>query len=247
MPPERAVQAPLEIPAGQRRSFWVLFRGYRFPTNEVARRITLTIPGGEGPPLVLTLADPSRGQLRWTGAAPRGGWTVGFLNTSLYSDRLQATVISTQLSRLLRSRRWLWELGLSSSVLVQTQGVLVSSTSSFVGTGLAARVSTPVKLWGTAREPRVLGFYGGGTAQVLLETQVPQPADNPSAPRIYGTLTAEVGLELEVGAVHFAATPFPLSQLGRAPPRWSTRLGYTHWWVAGVGSHGYITGLRLAW
>ena len=77
--------------------------------------------------------------------------------------------------------------------------------------------------------------------------QVPQPADAPAQPHLYGVVTAELGLELEVGAVHFAATPFPLSQIGRAPPRWSTRIGYTHWWVAGGGSHGYITALRLAW
>jgi hypothetical protein len=47
--------------------------------------------------------------------------------------------------------------------------------------------------------------------------------------------------------MQLAATPFPLSQLGRALPRWSITLGYTHWWVAGGGTDGYISSLRLAW
>jgi hypothetical protein len=244
---ERSVLAPLVIPPGQRRSFWALFRGYRFPASEFPRRIVLKIPRPDGRPLELVLADPARGKLRWTLEPPSGGWTVGFLNTSLYSDHLHASVVSTQVGRLMRAWRLLWELGLSSSVLVQTHGALTSSTSSFAATGLAARVSAPLTLWGTAREPRQIGFYAGGTAQVLLETQVPQPPDNPSVPSIYGVLTAEVGLELDIGAVHLAGTPFPLSQVGRALPRWSARLGYTHWWVAGSGSDGYVTGLRLAW
>jgi hypothetical protein len=247
MPPERSVLAAVEVPAGQTRSLWVMFRGYRFPDSDVARRITMKIPSAEGPPLEVTLADPARMKLRWTHAAANSGWAVGFVNTSLFSDHLHATVVSTQLSYLTRRWRLLWEIGLTSSVLVQTQGVLSSSTSSFAGSGLVARVAAPLMLWGTAREPRQLGFYIGSQALVLLETQVPQPAENPATPNLYGTMTAEAGLELEIGAVHFAATPFPLSQVGRPMPRWSTRLGYTHWWVAGGGSHGYITALRLAW
>ena len=247
MPAERAVQAPLEIPAGQSRAVWALFRGYRYPDSEVPRRIVLKVPNGEGPPLEVALADPARGELRWRLPAPRRGWAVGFVNASLYGDHLRASVVSTQLSYVRRVSRLLWEVGLPSSVLVQTQGVLSSSTSSFVGLGLATRVSAPLMFWGTAREPRGLGFYGGGQALLLLETQVPQPADNPATPNAYGTLTAEVGIELEVGAVHFKATPFPLTPEGRPLPRWSSRIGYTHWWVAGGGAHGYITALRLAW
>jgi hypothetical protein len=247
MPPERAVQAPLEIPAGQTRSLWVLFRGYRYPESEVPRRIVLRIANGDGPPLALTLADPARGKLRWALPAKRSGWTVGFLNTTLFNDHLDASVVGTQIAHITRWRRLLWEVGLASSVLVQKRGVLMSSTSSFMGSGLATRAAVPVVLWGTAREPRQLGFYGGGQALVLLETQVPQPANDPAAAHIYGVLAAEAGLELEVGAVHFKATPFPLSQIGRVLPRWSIRAGYTHWWVAGGGSHGYISGLRLAW
>jgi hypothetical protein len=247
VPGERSVLAPMVIPPGERRSYWALFRGYRFPASEVPRRITLRIPGPEGQSLDLDLADPARGKLRWTISPPSGGFTVGFADTSLFSDHLQATVLSTQLSRLTRAWRLLWEVGLATSVLVQTHGVLSSSTSSFVGSGLAGRVSAPLTMWGTTREPREVGFYVGGTALVLLETQVPQPADNPATPSVYGVLTAEVGLELDVGAVHLAATPFPLSQVGRALPRWSVRVGYTHWRVAGGGSDGYITGLRLAW
>src|SRR6185369_13749168 len=102
----------------------------------------------------------------------------------------------------------------------------------------AGRVATPLTLWGTAREPRQLGFYAGGAALVLLETQLSQPAEDSSKRTFYGVLTAEVGLELDIGAVHLAATPFPLSEVGRALPRWSACLGYTHWWVAGGGSDG---------
>ena len=243
----RSILAPVVVPPGQSRSLWVMFRGYRFPGTEVPRRITLKIPVPEGQPLELTLADPARGRLRWTLAPSSSGWTVGFVNTSLFSDHLHATVVSTQLSRLTRSGRFQWEVGLATSVLVQTQGALISSTSSFAGSGLSARASVPLALWGTAREPRELGFYAGGTGLLLLEMQVPQPADNPRTPNYYSGLTSEVGLDLDIGAVHLAATPFPMSQVGRALPRWSARLGYTHWWVAGGGSDGYVTGLHLAW
>lgn len=243
----RSILAAVVIPPGERRSIWVMFRGYRFPGTEVPRRIILKIPRPEGQPLELTLADPSRGRLRWTIAPPSGGWVVGLVNTSLFSDHLHATVVSTQLSRITRSGRFQLEIGLATSVLVQTQGALTSSTSSFAASGLSASASAPFTLWGTAREPRELGVYAGGTGMLLLEMQPPQPADNPRKPTYYAALTSEVGLQLDIGAVHFASTPFPLSQVGRALPRWSARLGYTHWWVAGGGSDGYTTGLRLAW
>jgi hypothetical protein len=197
--------------------------------------------------LELRLADPARGRLRWTLEPESGGWTVGFLNTSLFNNRQQATVVTTQVSRVARLSRFLWEIGVTSSVIVQTQGALNSSTSSFTGSGLAARVSAPLMLWGTTQEPRQLGFYAGGTAQVLVETQALRLSDNVMLPGVYGVLTAEVGLELDIGTVHLAATPFPLSQVGRALPRWSAYLGYTHWWVAGAGSDGFINALRLAW
>lgn len=244
---ERSALAPVVIPPGGKHLLWVMFRGYRFPGSEVPRRIILKIPLPDGQPIDLTLADPARGRLRWTLAPSVSDWTVGFLNTSLYSNHLKATVVATQVSRVGRWSRFLWELGLASSVLVQTRGALTSSTSSFTGSGLAARVSGPLMLWGTAREPRQIGLYVGGTAQLLLENQVPQLSDNAVVPTFYGLLTAEVGLELDIGAVHLAATPFPLSQLGHPLPRWSATLGYTHWWVAGGGTDGYISGLRLAW
>jgi hypothetical protein len=68
------------------------------------------------------------------------------------------------------------------------------------------------------------------------------------SPHVYGLLSGEIGLELDVGALRFAASPFPLSPTGRAPlPRWLVRAGYTHTSIGGFQADGYLSSLKLAW
>jgi hypothetical protein len=54
-------------------------------------------------------------------------------------------------------------------------------------------------------------------------------------------------VDVNIGAVRLAATPFPLAPAGLALPRWSVRAGYTHWWVGDGGSAGYTTGFLVIW
>ncbi len=106
----------------------------------------------------------------------------------------------------------------------------------------------PVFTWGSPQDPRQLGVYGGPTAMLLAEIAKPPPeGEKMKPPHVYGAYIAEAGLELAVGALRFAATPFPLTP-GRAPlPRWAIRLGYVHWWVDKGGTDGYTSSLRLTW
>ncbi len=244
VPTEPSPRGPMAIAPGQTGSYWVLFRGYRFPDSDLPRRITVRMPGVGGPPWDLTLADPGHGRQRWKVEPIDGGWTVGLDNSSLLRDHLRATVVSTQFSRLSRLGPMLWEVGLNSSVLVQT---LPTSTSSFAGSGLGTRMTAPLLNWGTPQNPRQIAAYGGATALLLVETQSQEAVDNMTLPSVFGVLAAEAGLELVIGARRLAASPFPLSAVGRGLPRWSTRVGYTRWWVADGVTDGIVSGLRLAW
>jgi hypothetical protein len=233
------------IPPGQTRTMWALFRGYEFPASGVPRRILVRIPIPGAPTLELAVADPARGNLRWQAPPARSAIAIGFRNTALFG-RLTAQAVSTDITRMARAGRFVWEVGLTSTLFVQSRGPLVSETSSFVGSGLAARLTAPLLSWGTELEPRHLGVFAGGTASVLLEI-ADRPADEMNPPRIYGALMAEAGIELDVGGLRFAPSPFPLSPSGAALPRWMFRLGYTHASIGGTQSDGYMSSLRLTW
>jgi hypothetical protein len=270
---ESALSA-VTVPPGQTRAYWVLFRGYRFPASDVPRRVVLTVqgeggqaiawgrPGFAGPSrsrgvrdpsrvpteIELVLADPALGDLRWEVTPARGGWMFGVQNTSLFGSHLRATAIATEIARTTRIGRLLLDVGLTSRVLVQTQGALVSPTSSFAGSGLAARLAVPLLEWGPWHDPRRLAAYGGGQAELLIAMEPPRAPDDNTPPSYYGALSFEAGLELELGALRVAATPFPLSYAGARPlPRWLLRVGYTHWLVGHGGSDGYTTGIALSW
>jgi len=239
--------APLTIAPGETRDFWVLFHGYRFANSEVPRRITLRIPAddhGAGA-VELTLADPARGRMRWEVPPEPGQLTAGFQNTSLLGGDLRGTAVSTLLSWQSRHGRLLTDVGLASTLFVQSAGPLASATSSFLGTGLAAHLTLPLLTWGTPEAPRTIGVFAGG--MLLALTEIQSPAASNRAPNVYGALVAEAGLELHVGRVPLAATPFPLSPAGPALPRFSVRLGYAEWLIGGHSAGGYTTSLRLAW
>jgi hypothetical protein len=154
---------------------------------------------------------------------------------------------STQVARVFRAGPLLWEVGLGTRVLVQITGELRSPTSSFAGTGPVAHVAWPVLGWGTSQDPRRIGPYAGGEAQILIALEPPRAPGDMTPPTIYGLVAAEAGLELDVGALPLGASPFPLQPSGRRLPRWGLRLGYTHWWVGHGQADGYVSSLRLAW
>jgi hypothetical protein len=247
-PPEGGDLNPIDVAPGQTRSFWVLFRGYRFAGSDLPRRITLTMPDAEGGALELVLADPARGELRWEVPPTSSAWYLGIQNSSLYGDYAQVTTISSRVSRLARVGRFLWDAGLVSSVVVQVQGALRSASSSFMGTGLEAHLTLPLYSWGDPMQPVRLGPYLGGQIQTLIAIEPTPQQAMPPPPPIYGQGGPEAGLELDVGALRNAATPFPLSPAGRNPlPRWLVRVGYTHSWIGHGTNDGYITTVRLTW
>jgi hypothetical protein len=246
--PEDATLQPLEVPAGQTRSFWVLFRGYRFSGSDVPRRITLTLPGADGRRLELVLADPARGLLRWDLTPRNSAWMVGFQDESLFGSYVRATGASTEIARISRVGSLLWEVGVTTGLLVETPGALRSPTSSFETFGLEAHLTAPIWKWGPPFDPRRLGLYAGAETRILIALEPPRSLDDKSVPPHYGAFDPEVGIELDIGALRDAATPFPLSNAGRNPlPRWLLRYGYTHAWIGHGTSDGLVSSFRLVW
>jgi hypothetical protein len=245
---EGAALNQVMVPPGQTRAYWAMFRGYRFPGSDVPRRITLTLPGPSGLGLRVALADPAHGLLRWNVAPAASGWTYGARATTLGGDYSTSTGASTQIARVFRAGRLLWDVGLLSTVLVQTKGRLISQTSSFTGIGLTAHLTAPLVGWGAWQDPRQLGLYAGGAAQLLVELRPPSTTTDPMMrPHVYGEIDAELGLEIDVGAQRLAASPFPLSYQGRPLPRWALRAGFTHTWIGHGTANGYVTGVVFAW
>src|SRR5580698_2943097 len=85
----------IDVAPGQTRSFWVLFRGYQFAGSELPRRITLTMPDGEGRALELVLGDPARGLLRWEVPPTPAAWYLGVEDGSLSGSYARATSVSS--------------------------------------------------------------------------------------------------------------------------------------------------------
>jgi hypothetical protein len=247
-PPEVPELKPIEVPAGQTRSFWVLFRGYRFAGSEIERRVTLSVPGIDGRPIELLLADPARGFLRWKVAPESSAYMVGFENDTFSSSYLRANTSSMRFSRIATAGPLLWDAGFSTTLLVETQGRLQSPTSSFSNLGLDAHLSAPIWRWGAVRDPRRIGLFAGAEVQVLTAVMPPAQSGVKQTPIVYGAFEPEVGLELNVGAPRTAATPFPLDNAGRNPiPRWQIRYGYTHSWIGHGTSDGLVSSFRLVW
>lgn len=246
-PPEVPELKPIEVPAGQTRSFWVLFRGYRFAGSDIQRKVTLNVPGIDGRPIELTLADPARGRLRWKVAPQSSAYLVGFQNDAFYSSYLQAITSSMQLSRIATAGPLLWDVGISTTLLVESEGRLRTPDSSFSNYGLNAHLSAPLKKWGDVSNPRRIAFYAGAEVQVLTAVMPAEPGGKRTI-IAYGAFDPEVGLELNVGALRAAATPFPLDNAGPNPiPRWQIRYGYTHSWIGHGTTDGLVGSFRLAW
>ena len=243
-PDEGSLLAPVTIPAGRAQTVWALFHGYRFAGSERARRITLRAPFDAGV-LALDLADPARGDLRWQTPPENRGIIVGLKDLSLVGGAMHATAPSSEVAVIGRRGGVLWDLGLVSTVLVETQGPLVSSTSAFSGSGLSGHLTTSLVTWGPPQNPRQLGVFAGGSASLLLEITSSAVAREKKTPHAYGLLTAEGGLDFGLGALPFAPSPFPLAPANRPLPRWSLRLGYVQAWADGVTSGGYMTSLRF--
>ena len=245
LPDEGSLLTAVTIPPGQSREVWALFQGHHFEGSDVPRRVTLTVPVEGMAPLVVTLANPQWGALRWQTPPITRGWGFGIKNVSLYAPGMGGAAPSTEIVGFARSGPVLWDVGLLSTVFANTQGHrLVSETSVFAGTGVTGHVTYPLLSWGTPQEPRQLGVYAGGAASLLIETLRP-PVAMDAKPHIYGFFQVEGGVELDVGAMRLARTPFPLSLTGRGLPRWVLRLGYVQTWAGGATSAGSIVAVRF--
>jgi len=246
--PEAAELPPVDVAPGQTRTTWVLFRGYAFKDSDVPRRVALTLPDPEGRSVELVLADPAQGYLRWVVPPTHSTITVGLQDRALYGGYAQLQAVSTRLSRQARTQRFLWDIGIASTTFVQVKGALRSTSSSFGGVGFDLHLTAPLFSWGDPAQPVRLGPFVGAEAQLLVATQATQVQAMPVAPPIYGEVGPEIGLELDVGALRLASTPFPLVAERHNPvPRWLVRLGYTHTWVGHGTADGYMSGFRLAW
>jgi hypothetical protein len=247
LPDEGTLLGAVTIPPGQSREVWAIFEGYRFDGSEVPRRVTMTVPVDGMAPMVVTLADPARGALRWQTPPARKAVVIGLKNVSLFAPGMGGSMPTTEITILRRSGPVLWDVGIQSFLFAETQGHrLVSQTSVFTGSGVTAHLTLPVLTWGTPQEPRQLGLYAGGAASFGVEVLRP-PIPEDAVPHIYGFLQAEAGVELDIGALRLARTPFPLSLEGRGLPRWALRVGYVHTWAGGANSGGLMTALRFAW
>jgi hypothetical protein len=247
-PDEGSLLLPVTIPAGQSRDMWAIFHGYRFDGSDRPRRITLKVPLDDGA-LALDLADPARGALRWEAPPRRVAVAVGIHNATLLGGGLRGTMPGADVAVVGRRGPILFNLGLISSTLIETQGPLQSGTTSFMGIGLQAHLAAPLLSFGAPADPWQIGVYAGGTAQGLIEIET---AAETSAnmmkmiqPRSYGLTTLEAGTELDFGAMRFAASPFPLVPDHRPLPRWSIRFGYVQGWSAGASGGGFVENLRF--
>jgi hypothetical protein len=239
----------ITVPPGQTRKAWVMFRGYRYEGSDVPRKITVSLPDPSGRHVQVVIADPARGQLRWEAAPPAVAFAYGVQNSTLYASGFSANATSAQLSAVSRAGPFLYDVGLTTLMLLESKGLLPSETSGFSGLGVNAHLTYPFFRWGSWQNPRLLGFYGGGEAHYLAE--ILHEITTASKARVFGTLSGEGGLELDFGAQAPAASPFPISFTGRGLPRWGIRLGYTHWFVfgnsngPGVNSGGLTTAVRF--
>jgi hypothetical protein len=246
LPDEGSLLAPVTIPPGQSRVVWAVFHGYRFDGSEIPRRLVLTVPVEGLAPLELVLADPARGDLRWETPPVKSAFAYGVKNVTLLAPGLGGSAPSAEIVRLTRSGRFLWDVGLLSTVFARTQGHrLTSETNVFSGVGLTAHLTLPLLSWGTSRNPVEVGVYGGGAASFLAEIARSHPPSDMYQPHIYGFVQAEAGLELDIGILRLASTPFPLAAAGRGLPRWIIRLGYVQSWAGDASSAGFATTLRF--
>jgi len=238
---------PQAVPAGATLHLWVLFRGYKYPGSDIQRRVVLTFPGADGRPTRLVLADPARGTLRWTLPAQKGSVMLGADSISLLGGTTKMTGVATKITFFRRRGPVLLDVELTSPIMVQTKGSLQSQTSAFAGSGLAAHLAYPLLEWGPDHDMRRLGVYGGGQGLLLVSMDPPPPSGEMPMPHLYGVLSLEAGLDIQVGGLAPAPGPFPITTTGTPLPRWFIRLGYTHWFVNGGGADGYTSSFRLAW
>lgn len=236
------------IPPGESRRYWVVFRGYRYDGSDVPRKITISLPDTRGRRVQLVIADPAQGTLRWEVKPGSTGFAYGLQNSSLYASGLTVTAMAGTLAFVGRAGPVLWDAGLTSRILVEPQGGLNSPTSAFTGSGVSGHAAWLFTGWGSWQDPRRIGLFAGGEAQALLAIMRPTPAgEMPPKPILYGALSVEGGLQVDFGAVRFAPSPFPISWDGPSLPRWSLRVGYTHWFTHGLNSGGFMTSIRFAW
>jgi hypothetical protein len=247
MPDAGSLLSAVTIPPGQSREVWAMFQGYRFEQSGVPHTVTVRVPVEGLPPLVVTIADPQRGALRWETPAVTRGWHLSIKNVGLYADGMGGAAPSWEIGAVVRSGPILWDLGILSTVFAMTQGRrLTSETSVFTGSGLTAHVTYPFLSWGTPESPRQLGVYTGVAASALVEALRP-PIAMDAKPHVYGLFQAEGGVELDLGTLRLARTPFPLAVTGRGLPRWALRLGYIQSWAGGATSGGSVLSVRFTW
>ena len=126
--------------------------------------------------------------------------------------------------------------------------MLKSTTSAFSTLGLFTHLTLPVFTWGAGHDQRRLGVYAGGAAALWVQVLTTDETRQRVRAATTNVLTADGGLELDVGSLLPAATPFPLDPQARVPlPRWLIRLGYAQTWLDGAPAGSLMTTLHLTY
>ena len=112
----------VSIPPGQTRSYWVVFRGYRYPGSDVPRKVTISLPDARGRRVQLVIADPARGQLRWEVKPFAGTMIYGIQNTALLGPALDGVGTAVLIGGVSRAGPILWDFALTSRTFVQQGG-----------------------------------------------------------------------------------------------------------------------------
>jgi hypothetical protein len=239
------------VAPGATGHLWVVFRGYRFAGSDAPRKITVSLPDQRGRRVQVVIADPAQGDLRWETAPSRTGAAYGVANTSVFAPGFTASGIGAQISLVTRVGPIMYDLGLTSGMVFESKGRPLSETNALTSTGGNAHLTLPFTTWGNWQDPRQFGIYGGLGLQLLVEVPGANH-DSKVALRTYGIVSLEGGVELDVGAHgHPVPSPFPISYSRALLPRWTIRLGYTHWFIGGdnvdLNSGGYVSSVRFAW
>ena len=221
------------IPPGATRHLWVVFRGYRFAGSDAPRKITVSLPDARGRRVQIVIADPARGDLRWETAPARTGAAYGVQNTALYAPGFTTRHRRGDLAGdaggtdHVRPR-------LDLGPVPREQGPDALRNIRVHGRGRERAPDAALHHVGKLAGPAPARDCTVAAASMLLAEVTGAQHDSKVAPRTYGVVSLEGGVELDVGAHgQPAASPFPVSYSRALLPRWTIRLGYTHWFIGG--------------
>ena len=137
--------------------------------------------------------------------------------------------MSALLARVSRAGPILWDVGLTSRMFVQQRGGLIRRRRRFRASASARTSRSPLAGWGAWQDPRQLGIYAGGEAQLLQAGAAPpqpgEPVPQPDLLRRRWSGKAASSSTSARCARHRAVSDFVFAGPSRRAGRF--RFGYT--------------------